>query len=560
VPSAALFEDYGFKKESLSNMKKFLSFIVSLMLTSVILTSCSISGSNDTSRHEHQRTELTQDVSPVLIDILESALDRRRAVTRLDHEYIYNHIDLDRRGHFVGRERERWGGIRERGITNEMASISVTTLFEDLALKYGPYYFLGGDDVFLPARNNMLDIISTQEWWTDDELTLLIYMHLRELITDGHFSIGGITLRGDTEFLQYNRPFTRSERGFMCVQSGLYVKQLILPCQPDMYLNLHDTFRFSMNEDGEFFYVPVIALSLPHYGRIQYIKDFFDPYVLAMPTAIEFDTVPYLVIVYDNDETEIVLLEILPRLRSFPRRATADEFQEELIPGSSLQFIYGFPVVTVEGMGFSHEQGHSTRSSGRTFLRYASMYLQNEPVIILDLRQNIGGCLRLPIRWMRSVTGQTVPISSIPIYNIPYESSVLWMGRGNYDNVLSLIPLGYGHTILDSGPHRIAPSNQLIVMLVDRGTVSAGELMVDLAFSMDNTLVIGQNTAGAHLTGYGMDSYLHFTNFSVRFADSFFLHPEGHFAEGIGFAPDIWVMGDALTATLNMLNNHVIRD
>ncbi|MCL2406098.1 MAG: hypothetical protein FWC92_11225, partial [Defluviitaleaceae bacterium] len=42
----------------------------------------------------------------------------------------------------------------------------------------------------------------------------------------------------------------------------------------------------------------------------------------------------------------------------------------------------------------------------------------------------------------------------------------------------------------------------------------------------------------------------------LQFGSGMALFPEGHFQESVGFAPDIWVSGDALTAALGLIENH----
>lgn len=98
---------------------------------------------------------------------------------------------------------------------------------------------------------------------------------------------------------------------------------------------------------------------------------------------------------------------------------------------------------------------------------------------------------------------------------------------------------------------------QILIVLVDRITGSAGELFTDLAFNVQNTLVVGQNTFGTLTTSLSFPS-LQMPNSGITLALGnccLYFHPEGHFAEGVGFAPDVWVTGDALAAALAMLRN-----
>lgn len=81
--------------------------------------------------------------------------------------------------------------------------------------------------------------------------------------------------------------------------------------------------------------------------------------------------------------------------------------------------------------------------------------------------------------------------------------------------------------------------------------------MVDRIFNIENTLVIGQHTAGMLVSTQGWDMfYLSNSAIPFTFGPVVTVHPHNHFYEGLGFAPDIFVIGDALNATLNMLQKN----
>ncbi|MCL2285617.1 MAG: Gfo/Idh/MocA family oxidoreductase, partial [Firmicutes bacterium] len=104
-------------------------------------------------------------------------------------------------------------------------------------------------------------------------------------------------------------------------------------------------------------------------------------------------------------------------------------------------------------------------------------------------------------------------------------------------------------------------NDRLIILLTDRFTASAGDAFADLMLNMENTLIIGQNTAGILLT------CMMYTRLSLwrsgvpfGFGATIHIHPEGHLPEGIGIAPDLWVNGDALTAALALLGVYIDGD
>jgi len=80
-----------------------------------------------------------------------------------------------------------------------------------------------------------------------------------------------------------------------------------------------------------------------------------------------------------------------------------------------------------------------------------------------------------------------------------------------------------------------------------------------LAFNIENTLVIGQNTAGMLNTSGGSALFLPRSGQHISFGHFAHVHPPGHLPEGIGLTPDIWVHGDALAATFAMLESQGLR-
>ncbi|MCL2364515.1 MAG: S41 family peptidase [Defluviitaleaceae bacterium] len=104
-----------------------------------------------------------------------------------------------------------------------------------------------------------------------------------------------------------------------------------------------------------------------------------------------------------------------------------------------------------------------------------------------------------------------------------------------------------------AGGHFI-PNDRLFIILTDKNTVSAGEGMVDLVLNVENVLVIGQNTRGMLAKSGGLHFYLPYSGILIHFGAAVIFKPKGLFQEGVGFAPDIWVYGDALEAALAFLD------
>ncbi|MDR2167733.1 MAG: hypothetical protein LBE35_07795 [Clostridiales bacterium] len=202
-------------------------------------------------------------------------------------------------------------------------------------------------------------------------------------------------------------------------------------------------------------------------------------------------------------------------------------------------------------------------AEGRAFLSFAEE-LRDEPVIILDLRGNGGGNGFMGQRWFYALLGENVPANFVRLTAEQYAGPRIVPPENTHHDRREDIEQFtherdfYGHALIEGPKDRIVPNERLIIILADRGAASAGEGMVDLAFNMENTLVIGQNTSGAHAfnRSYPQGRTLPRSGIYFGFGRSMTLWPENHFAEGIGLAPDIWAQGDALAAALQLIINN----
>jgi C-terminal processing protease CtpA/Prc len=198
------------------------------------------------------------------------------------------------------------------------------------------------------------------------------------------------------------------------------------------------------------------------------------------------------------------------------------------------------------------------------FLSFAYL-IKDEPVVIIDVRSNRGGNAAIPIMWFKNLLGENVPSNYIAFSVLNDEIYRELIGppfSTEYTVLRSLrntTRFDENHRIANHPPDRVVGNERLTIILADRFTQSAAELMVDLTFNMENTLFIGQNTAGFAQTSLPSWYYrLPSSGIPFQFGVSVNVFPEGHFREGIGIAPDIWVHGDALAAALGMLERHVI--
>jgi len=480
-------------------------------------------------RSNIERTPLTIPTSNQLNDVLDTAFSRRTAISRTTGAEISSFT--------AGRERmvdyRPWvaGTVDSRYdmITREEAFLDIEALFTVLATEYSLYLYFGGDDVFLPIKYDLLRYVFARPYLYAGELSEIIYKSLSTAINDIHAIFGGNHFIPKYDFVTVDVAFKRVGSSFYNKENGLRILSLSIPDMPEMEISLNEVLKFSIDESGDtFFYTLVMALQLPEN--------------IAAPQ--------YITIVYTDNTTEVLSLDALYR-----------GLYRALEPYVSLQHMYGFPVVTLTVIGSpGAPEGTSGREEALQFLEYTN-YLKDYPVVIVDLRGNGGGNDRLLAQWFYNMLGKDPSITG---------TRLMLIDRFMF-NTIDASPEAaaalFAHALLDEShvitymQEEVMTNDRLMILLVDSYSGSASEAMVSRFLRMENTLVIGQNTLGAFSANSGRaNTVLPHSGIPFSFGDVAFVHPPNLFSEGRGFAPDIWVTGCALTATINMLNNHIIRE
>ena len=470
-----------------------------------------------------------------LENLLIIANQRRQIVHEPDMERI--HSWLDAREPITLNAAELFSDQRRNELSREEAENDVRILFTLLRHVYAAYHYFGGDDVFLPLLDSLLEDISGQEIWPSSCFVDLVRERLGDVIIDNHFVINGYS--GDGIFNQphhtfiWNTPFDRSNRGLYKRETGMYVTGV-------QGYEIDQLFRLTMDEQGNVYYTPIVMrpiLEGDHYS---------------------------LYITFEHGVTQRVTLTSTHYERTHPRGA-----------GSSLRHHNGIPILDVRWMAdsFNHySHGHHTALG---LLAYAD-YLRDTPAFILDLRSNEGGASALSYTWLYRLLGEYVPpnFNWLSIFDAHIEippgvsrPASWYRGFTSRAGLYFVYPPELSERYLQreliadnifftppNAQDRVVANDQLVIVLIDRFTRSAGETFADQFTNIENTLVIGQNTAGSLLTSYGGALYLPNSGVPVIMGRHMLVHPEGIWREGVGLAPDIWVIGDALTAALALLD------
>jgi len=463
--------------------------------------------------------------SLTLVDILNKAYLRRQAIIKPDYNRLleltegrvpttanlHNFMTMPERAEYVS-------------ISDAIAdSEELFGLIHDL---YGGYLYFGGSEIFGETLSNILayledyddDVISA------DTFSQTLHNHLSKIIIDNHFHIELQAVKQVSSAFYHTQDtleFMSSEYGFRCKTTERYLVQIA-------EYNLNDLMLLHMNESGKFFYSPIILLT----------KEY-------LPGSLDLE------FLYSNGTSEFVSFE-----KENPTR-------RNFIP-PRLQHIEGIPVVAVRQMNFP-ESAVGDAAHARRFLSFAEE-LVDEPVIIVDIRSNGGGYGGLPRQWLYLLTGELIPSNYISLRAWDYTDFMQSVAQSTPDNFFHIsedifsrymnpAPFGYGYTVMDKEPpDRIVYREQTLILLVDRFSASAAESFTDLMLNMTNTLIIGSNTNGTLNFDLTFGS-LWLPRSGIHFGLGTTMHvfPEGHLIEGVGIAPDIWVTGDALDATIAML-------
>jgi len=409
-----------------------------------------------------------------------------------------------------------------------------TRLFFDLMRHYyGAYTYFGGDEVFLPILDNLLETIAQRDYMSASLLAGMIHSYLSPIVRDNHFWLYPNVFEARYLFFTCETPFDRTNNGFRHRDTGKYLAEI----------EGHDidyALRLTVDESGRFFYTPVLVI--PYQRRYIYLVQY-------TYTCGEYET------------ARLLPTGVMPPSADTP---------------PSLTFENGVPVVSLRRnmpnliyTPFDGSQGYFPGEAD-LFLSFAHM-LTDEPVIILDLRTNVGGFPTLAESWLYYLTGEIVPTSADFIgfqgMSPPEDMSLLpddWYLWFNPTDTMDEFWEAYAerfgcHVPIDdyrSLAHneiRLVPNDTLIILLVDRFSASAAEVFTSKILNMQNTLVIGQNTFGTLLTNSSLPLTLPNTGIPFIMGTSLVVHPYGTWQEGIGYAPDVWVIGDALAAALAML-------
>jgi len=396
-------------------------------------------------------------------------------------------------------------------------------LFDLLRYGYGAYQYFGGDAVFLPLRDAMLERLAqmSDPLRVSDYLRQILVPYLRTAIGDNHFQIHNVSLLARDYVAFMSDEFVLRRRGDYFVteiDGAMYrVLETALGCGTPV-----DGIMPTLTAQGEFAFA---------FGHLAATGD---------RGAWAFDVV-FQSAATGEAHSRAVNLAQLSRYRPAGfQRPSARE-------------VGGVPVVTMRSFHLRDgvELGEIMRMSWAH---------RDSPVVVLDIR-DIGGGDPSPGRsWLRGHLGgaqepnMMVMFSSLRMVSATQaelRSSRQFGGASRVGQPPSWSVQGF------TPPRRFLPNENLLIVLTDKGASSAGDIFVGYLRQVENTLFVGTNTHGNYRSGGISRTILPHSRLDIIFSTYMNLRPDLSLFEGVGFLPDLWVPpGESLERVLAFIERY----
>lgn len=436
-------------------------------------------------------------------ELMEEVNAKHQEVEAVDvnvSDYIGDLVgDEQRNQYYLNNTQEKYDP--EKVLTQQQAIEDVIYLFDAFHDCYGPYEYFGGAKVFDAAEEKIKGELQKQESIKSADFEQLLLQELK-FVKDAHFGINmQRTNPVKIPFFFRETAFRKTKNGYQNTD-GKQVKSV------EGYENLDEIMKRSLSKEGELVYYPVLLKDC----------DFWD----ALETPQTFDET--LTIYYTNGETE--------ELEAEPYQIYT-EMSIENLEKNKIVRVWEDGEIPVFQFNMFDEKYRDSILTGARKLREA-------PVSILDLRSNTGGDSEIPREWMERYTkkfvlGHKVVIATKNGMNTKMsDTEEIW-----------------------------AENDKLLIILAGKYSASAAEWLLDLAYNVENVLIVGENTLGGTIGG---SSKISLPNSACQVDIgsghlSLFPEEEGYMEELRGLYPDIWVpAGEAEDLVLRFLEHYGVTE
>ncbi|QSX07229.1 hypothetical protein JYG23_07765 [Sedimentibacter sp. zth1] len=396
-------------------------------------------------------------------------------------------------------------------INKDEAIYDVNLYFKLLKATYGAYNYLGGDEQFETAYNNIVDALSTKEIVCTNELEEILRENLK-FVHDSHFTIGNSR--------DYNTYYFNEDYNISYEKNNYYMevddkKYKILKINNDE--NIDQYIKPSLNANGQMSYAIYIE------GKS---KQFF------INRDIELD---------NNNSIKYITIKLNEDVCCFQKPNKIFEYNE----------LEGIPVLTIKSMS-----NVPLDKSALEWIKSANL-IKDKQYAIVDLRGNSGGRGEFCDYWIEELTGQlpvrensSYIISSKQYIEIIFE--ILNYPGYRYNKYSFYYPSLYETLdemineskdkmeIKEDKKISVEKINTEIYVLYNKSTASAAECLIEALNDVENVTFVGTNSSGALLSNVDGAWYLPNSHISVNMGYNLHVIEDENFKEGEGFEPDIW--------------------
>ena len=412
-------------------------------------------------------------------------------------------------------------------LSHALIAEEIHYFFDLLRYLYVGYQFFGGDAVFLPMRDAMLERLAG----TSDPLRVSAYLSgllippLREAIGDNHFSVNGTTLEAPRHGLFMNDEIIlrRGGSGFVAEIDG-EAYRLVETITHDG--RVAEGVLPTIARNGEFVFA---------FGYFSEIDAFGDREMTA---------------VLENAATGKRRSEIVGL------RLVDSPVQESTAPAGT--YVVGREangVKIIENRSLLTAEGGEPDCEPFFRLGYAA---RGRPVVVIDLRGHRGGFIAPAAGLFYGLTGRT-PISGSAFASFALDSPARLADLEPAPRLPGDLPPGWRAEVpfVESAP---IPHENVVIVLTDNRTASAGDMAVGYLRQLENALFVGTNTSGNLVAGYMSPETriaLPRSGAEIAFGGWLNLRPDLSRFEGVGFLPDLWVPpGESLERVLAFVERY----
>ena len=518
--------------------KKLKTIIISLLITPFILTSCGTKVSSNSEDSNFKYMNLSHkknnsEINQLIQDINNSRKEIYSNTPTIKDEYInwfkngedeftekeieeaVAYEKLHRNGKVIKSPESTYD--EKKILTYEEAKEDIDYLFRLLRYSYGPYAYMGGDEIFNNAKTTIISEIEGKDTIKCYDFTNILRKNLT-FIKDAHFGMShnNIEVNNDYDGQVYyvgKEEFFKDSKGYykLVEKKKYYANEINKDKDIEKYI------KMSINAEGKLVYNVAILrewsrnslMSIP----VSYIKgqdiieESIDLSMLSLKYRNKFDPFEYRI------ENNIPIAKI--------------GAMHDVTPGSSAQDNF---VNTAKEM-------------------------KEYPISIVDLRGNTGGFSTAGLNWTVEYTG-----SGYGVYGA-FAQVDSKMTREIQTQVVGKMPQFPFSTIQrEAKISERVENDKLLFILIDKYVGSATEIFLENLINVDNVVLVGTNTMGCRISNI-FNYKLNNSNIEVSFGDKLYLTPYGEDFEYKGFQPDILVESDkALDRLLKMIEYYGISE